>query len=584
MDAPDHLTTKPSKPSDMTKNLLAIGLLLAAGTASAQITTYVLQPASLEGALEFTWAEDWGLTPDLNDPAELVQGFTTIVSDGTAEDSLGCNTIVNAAEVAGKIAMVYRGVCEFGLKALNAQNAGAIGVVIINNQGAPVGMAAGTSGPEVTIPVVMISTDAGANLRSEVDAGNVEMLIGSVLNLFPYNLAVNKQTALIPQFGALPKLLAQNATEFNVTMGTWVKNFGSEAQSDVTITGTITEDGVEVYNETSDPVTIPSGDSIFVSLPLFSQDGYDGYYEGTYTINSAFSDQDGFPSDNQFGFNFLIDELFGYAPVDEVTSEPVAVEFFRAGGTPAPPNFMQCVAFRNPNASRVKVEGVYTAAAKGAAGSIDGEVLEARLIEWNDNFTGIGAATFNNIVTVDVADYFYVENINQETVYIPFNAPYVLEDNRRYLFCVFTPATDVFLGYNTNVDHTRNELAFDEPMFPINNNGAWNAFAFGSDIVSAIGVRMVSSAVGIDELDRVDITPYPNPANDLLRIPVTGLTGNATLEIFNAAGAKVADRQVAVGGDQVLVVNVNDIPAGVYMFNMNFEGGKRSSFRVVVTK
>lgn len=566
----------------MTKNLLAIGLLLAAGTASAQITTYVLQPASLEGALEFTWADDWGLTPDLNDPANLVQGFTTIVSDGTAEDSLGCEVLTNGADIAGKIALVYRGVCEFGLKAFNAQEAGAIGVVIINNQGAPVGMAAGTAGPNVTIPVVMISTDAGANIRSEVDAGNVEMLIGSVLNLFPYNLAVNKQTALIPQFGALPKLLAQDANEFNVTMGTWVKNFGSEAQSDVTITGTITEDGVEVYNETSDPVTVPSGDSIFVSLPLFSQDGYEGYYEGTYTINSAFSAEDGFPSDNEFGFNFLIDELYSFAPVDEVTSEPVAVEFFRAAGSA--PNFMQCIAFRNPNASRVKVEGLYGAAAKGAGGSIDGEVLEARLIEWNDNFTGIAGATFDNLVTVDVADYFYVENINQETVYIPFNAPYILEDNRRYLFCLFTPATDVFLGFNTNIDHTRNELAFDEPMFPGNDNGTWFAGGFGSDIVAANGVRMVSSAVGIDELDRVDITPYPNPANDLLRIPVTGLTGKATLEIFNAAGAKVADRQVAVGGDQVLTVNVNDIPAGVYMFNMNFEGGKISSFRVVVTK
>lgn len=566
----------------MTKNLLAIGLLLAAGSASAQITTYVLQPASLEGALEFTWAEDWGLTPDLNDPAELVQGFAAVVRDGTAADSLGCETIVNSADIAGKIAMVYRGVCEFGLKALNAQNAGAIGVVIINNQGAPVGMAAGTSGPEVTIPVVMISTDAGANLRSEVDAGNVEMLIGSVLNLFPYNLAVNKQTALIPQYGALPKLLAQNATEFNVTLGTWVKNFGSEAQSDVTITATITENGTEVYNETSSAVSIPSGDSVFVTLPLFSQNGYDGYYEGTYTINSAFSDQDGFPSDNTFGFNFLIDELFTYAPVDEVTSEPVSIEHFRAGG--GAPNFMQCIAFRNANASRVKVEGMYGSAAKGGGGSIDGEVLEARLIEWNDNFTGFAGATFNNLVTLDVADYFYVENINQEMIYVPFNAPYILENNRRYLFCLFSPATDVFLGFNTNVDHTRNELAFDEPMFPGNDNGTWFVGGFGSDIVSANGVRMVSSAVGIDEMDRVEITPYPNPANDILRIPVTGLSGKATLEIFNAAGAKVADRQVAVGGDQVLNVNVNDIPAGVYMFNMNFEGGKRSSFRVVVTK
>jgi hypothetical protein len=566
----------------MTKNLLAIGLLLAAGTASAQITTYVLQPASLEGALEFTWADAWGSTPDLNDPANVIQEFTAVVRDATAADSLGCETIVNTAAVAGKIAMVYRGACEFGLKSLNAQNAGAIGVVIINNQGAPVGMGGGAVGDQVNIPVVMISTQAGADLRSEVDAGNVEMLIGSVFGLFPYNLSINKKTALIPQFGALPKLLAQNANEFNVTMGTWVKNFGSEAQSGVTVTGTITENGSVVYSQTSNAVSIASGDSAFVTLPLYSQNGYDGYYEGTYTINSPFMDQDGFPSDDAYSFNFLIDELYTYAPVDEATSEPISTDHYRAGG--GAPNFMQCIAFRNANASRVKVEGMFGSAAKGGGGSIDGEVLEARLIEWNDNFTGIAGATFNNLVTLDVADYFYVENINQEMIYVPFNAPYTLENNRRYLFCLFSPATDVFLGFNTNVDHTRNELAFDQPMFPGNDNGQWFAGGFGSDIVSANGVRMVSSAVGIDELDRVEITPYPNPANDIIRIPVGGLTGKATLEIFNAAGAKVADRQVAIGGDQILNVNVNDIPAGVYLFNMNFEGGKRSSFRVVVTK
>jgi hypothetical protein len=406
-------------------------------------------------------------------------------------------------------------------------------------------------------------------LRDEIDAGNVEMLIGSVFGLFPYNLATNKALALIPQFSAMPKQLVSTSAEFNVTMGTWVKNFGSEAQSDITVSGVITQNGTEVYNNTSTAVSLASGDSAFMALPLFEQNGYDGYYAGTYTINT-------------FSFNFLADSLFGYAPTDAATRTTVPSDHFRVSGTN--PNFQTCVAFRDPNASRVRVEGVYTSAAKAGAVTMDGEVLTARLIEWNDVFTGIQAATFDNLVTLDEADYSYNSDLSQEVIYIPFNTAYTLENNKRYLFCVLSPATDVFIGYSQTIDHARNELAYDEPMFPISDNGTWNAVAFGPDVVSAVGVRMVSSAVGIDDLDRVDITPYPNPANEIIRIPVTGLSGAATLEIFNTAGAKVAERRVSVGGDQVLTVNVNDIAAGTYMFNMNFEDGKHSSFRVVVTK
>lgn len=571
---------KPSNPTNMKKFLLASGLLFAAGAVHAQVTTYVLQPPQLEGALEFTWADNWGQTPDLNDPANTITGFAVIGRDGTAADSLGCEALANGGDVAGKIAMIYRGACEFGLKALNAQNAGAIGVVIINNQGAPVGMGAGAVGGDVTVPVVMISTDAGAALRSEVDAGNVELLIGSVFGLYPYNLATNKDLATIPQFGALPKPLASNANEFSVPMGTWVKNFGSEAQSGISVTGRITQNGVEVYNNTSTTVSLASGDSAFLALPTFTQNGYDGFYEGTYTINSPNIGDDGFPADDSFAFNFLIDSLFTYAPVDGTERRPVSSDHFRVSGTN--PNFSNCAAFRNANASRVRAEGIWVSAAKAGAVTMDGEVLEARLIEWNDVFTGVANATFNNLVTLDVADYFYTSDLSQQMVYIPFNQPYTLENNKRYLFCAFSPATDVFLGYSQTINQTRNEATYDEPQFFINDNGTWGTF--GPDVVSAVGVRMVSSAVGIEDLGRVELTPFPNPANEVIRIPVKGLSGTATMEIFNAAGAKVADRVTSIGGDETLVVNVNGMPAGVYMFHMTFENGKRSSFRVVVSK
>ncbi|MEM8997341.1 MAG: M36 family metallopeptidase, partial [Acidobacteriota bacterium] len=56
-----------------------------------------------------------------------------LVSDGTAAPSEGCNTLVGFT--AGRVAVIDRGGCEFGTKILNAENAGAIGAVVINNQG-----------------------------------------------------------------------------------------------------------------------------------------------------------------------------------------------------------------------------------------------------------------------------------------------------------------------------------------------------------------------------------------------------------------------------------------------------------------
>ncbi|HRN38704.1 MAG TPA: hypothetical protein PLL18_17475, partial [Flavobacteriales bacterium] len=175
----------------MKRTLLASAVALASLWAQAQVSTMVLQPADLAGPLNFTIADDWGATPDMNDPLNRIQAFTVIGRDNSSTaDSLGCEALVNGAEVAGKIAMIYRGACNFSQKAMNAQNAGAIGVVIINNNGAPVGMGAGADGPQITIPVVMISQGDGADLHDQVVAGNVEMMIGTIAGMFANNLAM----------------------------------------------------------------------------------------------------------------------------------------------------------------------------------------------------------------------------------------------------------------------------------------------------------------------------------------------------------------------------------------------------------
>lgn len=105
--------------------------------------------------------------------APLAGGFA-LVDDGGADGGvLGCSALTNASEISGRIAVVKRGVCEFGVKALNAQNAGAVAVLMWNNQGgtAQFTPAPGAVGAQVTVPVFAISQNDGDSLALELANG-----------------------------------------------------------------------------------------------------------------------------------------------------------------------------------------------------------------------------------------------------------------------------------------------------------------------------------------------------------------------------------------------------------------------------
>lgn len=565
----------------MKRTLLATGLVLSALCGSAQITTYVLQPPALEGALEFTWAENWGLTPDLNDPANAIQQFVVVGRDSTAGDSLGCNALVNSADVAGKIAVIYRGACEFGMKALNAQNAGAIGCVIVNNvPGAPIAMGAGAVGGQDTIPIVMITFEAAATLRPEIDAGNVEMYIGSVLDVFEYNLSTDKGDVIMAKSTGIPSWVATDASELTVDMGGWIHNFGSLDQSDVTLGAVITLAGNELYNEESDPQTVVSGDSLFFALPSFSQPSYGGLYEVTYTISSPNTEE--FPSDNTFYTNFLVDSLLTFSRINTTTLKPNQDNFYQPSGTVG--NFMSCVHFRDPNASRIRVEGMYAAATHRAPGTMDGQALEARVIIWGDDFEGIANATFADVPVIQTGEYFYQENLSSQLVYIPLIEPVLLEDDQRYLFCIWTPSDSVFIGHNSTLDYNENELLYDEPTTVISDNDTWYPAGFGSDVPTGIAVKFAPANTAIDEVERVDITPFPNPTANIVRIPLKGQNGAANVQVFDVTGAKVLETRTSVGGDHTLTVDMGKLANGTYTFHLDFDNGQRSDFSVVLSK
>jgi extracellular elastinolytic metalloproteinase len=94
-----------------------------------------------------------------------------LVDDGTSSDSLGCSPLINGANLAGKIALIYRGTCGLSGKVLNAQNAGAIGVIMIHNSASTLSAMSGNNS-SVTIPSVIISQANGAKIRAAILNGD----------------------------------------------------------------------------------------------------------------------------------------------------------------------------------------------------------------------------------------------------------------------------------------------------------------------------------------------------------------------------------------------------------------------------
>ena len=106
-----------------------------------------------------------GSTPPTSGSAPMARSGTTTTVDDACNPPLG-------GGFTGTVVLIRRGTCSFDIKAFNAQAAGAVGVVIYNNQPDIVSPQI-TS--HITIPVVSISAADGATVDSLIAAGPTTM-------------------------------------------------------------------------------------------------------------------------------------------------------------------------------------------------------------------------------------------------------------------------------------------------------------------------------------------------------------------------------------------------------------------------
>ncbi len=127
-------------------------------------------------------AGDYYAADNAFDPGHIdlpaLPGLTTdlvLYQDATPDNSDACETAINAAQLSGKIVVIRRGTCNFTVKVLNAQNAGAAAVIVVNNDTANPNQYVSMSGADsgITIPAVFVTYNIGEALIAEMSSGTV---------------------------------------------------------------------------------------------------------------------------------------------------------------------------------------------------------------------------------------------------------------------------------------------------------------------------------------------------------------------------------------------------------------------------
>ncbi|MGB8716512.1 MAG: PA domain-containing protein, partial [Rhodanobacteraceae bacterium] len=136
------------------------------------VSAIINSPAGIAGAYP-AQAAAFGPGVDTNP----VTADVVLVDDGTGTTSDGCELpFVNASSLPGKIALIDRGSCNFTVKVKNAQDAGAVGVLVANNVASGLSPMGG-SDPTITIPSLGTSQALGTSIKANLPGVNASLAL-----------------------------------------------------------------------------------------------------------------------------------------------------------------------------------------------------------------------------------------------------------------------------------------------------------------------------------------------------------------------------------------------------------------------
>ncbi len=561
----------------------------------------VNSPGNIEGPYQFS-AASFGV--------ELNTGIWTadavFVEDGTANPTQGCEDPINASEISGKIALVDRGECDFSLKVKNAEDAGAIAVVVFNHTaGAGTFVMGGAAlGDQVTIPSVMLSYEDGQMIRGELASGPVNMTIGTYK--FSYEIAVEDKYLLHAPNSVIPAFQAE-AAGWTITPGADVKNYGTENATGVLLNATIDfapigGSGSQVYNDGGQIDLIEPDSTGLIALPEYTPSEGKGIYTINYTVESDNSDEVAYNDANSTQF-YLSDNIFMKGRWDFANDRPMVTNSYRsASGT----QIEIMSAFTLPVGVGYMMDSVqfYVSTNADSLGVVGDNNIRAYVYAWDD-LDADGDAETGEITTVAIslvefpdpsltADFIKVSLVKFPDLDGKYSVP---EDGMTFIVGLrYEGSEEVFFGVDEVYDQTAfvENLAQTDADLPYFWVSAWvndvpdldNTFVF-TDFWGSLSTALIINEDGssgtVEELANASIQIFPNPVSDRFTAEVDLGEMSSYLEyrILDVSGRLLFSTKMENLRQDKSEFDASTLPAGQYFLTIKTDKGSTSkSFSV----
>jgi len=594
----------------LTKTFLVFFLLLHFGNAKCQpVILDILSPTSISGLLDHTeqgFTTGWGL-PNLLNPADAILDSIVMMDDGASGSNnsygylfpqkyCGCDSagVMNSnVDFENKIVLISRGTCQFGWKAYLAQLRGAKGVIVYNAypdsdpSGGLVTMLAGDYGALVNIPSAFVGNGDGLMIKALLDnSTEVTAFLGAKIGAFPNDLALYSEKALTPGELARPYAITTDSVDYQVPIEFWITNDGSSNQTNAFAEVNILFNGNSVYNHQITNIGLNGmGDSIFVSFPTFKQPTYaKGHYQFIYStgIPNAFDD---FNEDNSLVYDVYVnDSIFSFArvdstltPIDNRSYRPASFSYWASG-----------IHFSHPNASSLQLDGIRFAGQIEEGDSLTGTLLDIVVYEWTDSFFGLNdpnlsMSSLNGTPLLSELFVFTSESQNDTLVTHKFQSPISLDDSTRYVICIVSSNSNLYLNFSTDPWFGVNDQMSDaQPKDILMIDGTWNENGWDESIPTIQGLFSPNTFGLEDVWTHTNLSP--NPANQLVRIEVGQNQKIERLFLLNLDGTLLESFSLKDRDQSLLEIDVAQYPIGSYLLQIELEGGEWQSKRFNISR